>query len=111
MRWLLALAFVGCGGHGLGGGGEGSTCRSTSDCDSGLGCAGPDDRQPCGIPPRQECASDAACQGTRCHAIADTCSPDGVGSECRTACTGDGECGAGFHCSNGACAAIPCTPG
>lgn len=68
--------------------------------------------QVCGIPARELCSEDGDCDGsTRCHAIADPCSPDGVGSECRAPCS-EGGCGEGFRCgANGACEVIPCDEG
>lgn len=107
---LIAVVMMsGCGNSGD----EGSECRASRDCNVGLGCAGPDDPHACGIAPREECGSDAACNaaGDRCHAIADSCSSDGIGSECGPACSGDGACGTGFRCSAGACVAIACDAG
>ncbi|MEM9188211.1 MAG: hypothetical protein AAGF12_03505 [Myxococcota bacterium] len=91
-------------------------CRESSVCPMpGPGgelmrCGGPNDFRGCGIPPREECQTDADCgRGTRCHAVEDPCSRDGVGSVCRPPCTGAaGECGPGFECSAGACIATPC---
>ena len=109
MRLLVLLVLASCGGSGNG---VNSPCASRDDCNEGLGCMGPNDRQACGIPPREECMTDAQCTGgDRCHAINDACSADGVGSECKLACTGDGACGVGFRCDNGACVAIACDAG
>ncbi|HWN67089.1 MAG TPA: hypothetical protein VNM90_05585 [Haliangium sp.] len=90
------------------------TCRGPSDCTgSGLSCLGPN--QPnCGIPPREQCADDSGCGADqRCHAVADGCSPDGVGATCGPACTpGDTSCGEGFECGqSGACQAVLCDQG
>lgn len=89
----------------------GRACHSSADCDDQLYCWGPNQIGVCGIPPRQECASDAACGGTACQAVYDTCSRDGVGSECRTGCSGDDQCGDGFRCELSACVAIRCDQG
>jgi hypothetical protein len=124
-RALVAIiVLVACGGGmnsdggmsrdgGMSSGGEGSECRAAGDCDLGLACAGPNDPQPCGVPPREACAGDANCTaaGDRCHVIADSCSPDGFGSECRPACSGDPQCGEGMRCSSGVCVAILCNAG
>ena len=105
MRLLLVVfsVLIGCGG-----GGNGSDCHATSDCDEGLACSGVDDPPVCGIAPNEGCVDDNSCAGTRCHAVSDNCSADGIGSECRQACTGDTECGQGFRCDAGACVAILC---
>lgn len=107
MRWIsiaiAAAALAACDGT------PGSDCHAQADCDDGLGCAGPNDPQACGIPPRQGCADDSQCTGgDRCQVIFDACSPDGFGSECRSPCTGEGSCGAGLRCDAGACVAIRC---
>lgn len=108
-RLVLGLGFLlaACGGDG----GVDAPCHATTECAAGLGCAGPNDPQVCGIPPREPCADDAQCAGARCHVIADPCSPDGFGSECRSACGTDPDCGAGFRCDAGACAAVRCDAG
>lgn len=105
---IAALSACGCGG-----GGTGSACHADADCAAELACAGPNDRQACGIPPREECTSDADCTGVsgRCHLIGDPCSADGFGSQCRPACTGDAACGVGLRCDAGACVAIACNAG
>jgi hypothetical protein len=107
-RGLLLVCFVvaGCSR------GNGDTCRRTSDCASGLACAGPDDGPVCGIPPRRECTNDQSCSpGLRCHAIEDSCSAAGVGSMCDVPCT-QASCGPGFRCNAGsACEPIPCDEG
>jgi hypothetical protein len=101
------LALSGCDGSVAPGGG----CRAHKDCLSGYYCAGPNDRNACGIPPREQCADDAGCVGQRCHAISDPCSPDGVGSECRGPCTA-ASCGPGFRCNaKEACEPVPCDEG
>jgi len=105
--FLLLVIAVGCGG----GGGIDSDCRETTDCSGDLYCAGPNDPPVCGIAPRQECAADVDCPGARCHAIDDSCSRDGIGSQCGPGCVGDGECGGGFRCDAGACVAILCDAG
>src|SRR5262245_50318982 len=96
-RWLaVALFVVGCGKveGGGDGGGIGTPCRTGGECAMDLYCADSDDPPVCGIPPRQGCAADSDCQtGERCHAIDDSCSPDGIGSECRSACVTDTDCG------------------
>lgn len=91
-------------------GGAGSGCRSSAECMKPLECAGPSEPRVCGIPPRQGCARDGDCGGgQRCHAIADSCSPNGVGSECGPPC---GACGAGLRCNaGGACEPVPCDEG
>ena len=85
-------------------------CRGRGDCDqaSGLSCYGPDDTH-CGIPPHEECASDLDCgEGSVCHAIFDSCSPDDIGSMCDSPCEGDA-CGPGFVCTPAAhCEPAPC---
>lgn len=106
MRFAWLVIVLGACGDGN----AGDTCRSTSECGGGLECVGPVGGPVCGIPPREACASDAECGGERCHAIVDPCSADGIGSECRAACTG-AECGEGFTCEAGACVAVPCTAG
>lgn len=91
--------------------GAGATCRARTDCRSGYYCAGPNERRPCGVPPRQRCDDDSGCGGDTCHAIADSCSPDGIGSECGPPCSG-ASCGGGLRCSAaGACEPIPCDEG
>lgn len=105
------------GGTSSGDGGGADTCRARDEC-SGSGpmglpleCQGPNAGQVCGIPPREGCASRDDCGGGECHAVADSCSPDGVGSECRPACTVEDNCGDGFRCGDGACEAIRCDEG
>jgi hypothetical protein len=90
-------------------GSEGSECHVSEDCSGALECAGPSEPQVCGIPANEQCTADADCGADdRCHAIADPCSPDGVGSECRPQCS-EGGCGEGFRCAaSSACEAIPC---
>ena len=90
---------------------EGAACQGRSDCPTDYICAGPDDPGVCGIPPLEACANAAECgEDISCHAIPDSCSPDGVGSECGEDCTED-SCADGFTCSGGACRAILCTEG
>jgi hypothetical protein len=110
MRWILVVTLAACGhGSGGGNGGIGADCHSTDDCTVSLECAGADDPPVCGVAPREGCADDSNCPGQRCHAIEDGCSADGIGSECRDACTTDPECGgAGFRCDAGACVAVTC---
>jgi hypothetical protein len=106
---LLGLA-------GLGGCEAASTeaCRSNADCvEPGEECIDRDAPNVCGVPPRENCSGQADCMAElRCHAIADSCSHDGVGSECAPPCTSDGACGQGFRCGDdGACVAVTCTEG
>jgi hypothetical protein len=103
---LVAVLLSGCGG-----GGAGGDCHATADCKGDLECAGVNDGPACGIAPREQCADDGTCSGGRCHAIGDPCSADAIGSECKPACTGDPECGAGFRCNAGACVAVLCNAG
>ena len=102
----LSLASFSCAGA------ESSECRSSAECREGLECAGPSSPQVCGIPPNEQCSDDADCDAsTRCHAVSDNCSPDGVGSECRPPCS-EGSCGEGFRCgAGGACEVVPCDEG
>jgi hypothetical protein len=87
------------------------TCRGNADCTvAGFSCYGPEDPQ-CGIPPQEECAGDGDCnKGETCHAIADGCSPDGVGSACGPACSA-GDCDDGFECTEGRCLPVACGAG
>ena len=120
-RWLAMAVFVlGCGkveggggdDGGGGGGGVGTPCRDGAACAMDLFCADSDDPPVCGIAPREGCASDSDCMtGEQCHAIDDSCSPDGIGSECRPPCVDDASCGSGFLCTAGACAAVLCDAG
>lgn len=99
---LAFLTFAGC---------EGVGCHRSSDCTSGLTCVGPNDPRGCGVPPRQQCAATSDCSGGEvCFAIYDSCSPQGVGSECRAKCSGS--CEPGFRCNPaGACEPLPCDEG
>jgi len=107
IRLLIVLLITACGSHGAG-----SECRESLDCDEGFDCSGPNDGPVCGIAPREGCFNDGTCSnGQRCNAIADTCSRDGVGSECGAACTSDAQCGPDFRCDLGACIAVLCTAG
>jgi hypothetical protein len=110
--FLIALCSSCEGGGGITGGGEGDSCRKDDDCNSDLYCFGPNRPNVCGIPPRELCSSDMDCaMGTVCHAIGDSCSPDGIGSECNAPCTAD-SCGPSFRCNAmGACEPIPCDEG
>jgi hypothetical protein len=112
MIFLTALCSSCEGGGGITGGGEGDSCRKDDDCNSDLYCFGPNRPNVCGIPPRELCSFDMDCGiGTFCHAIADPCSPDGIGSECKEPCTPD-SCGPSFRCNQmGACEPIPCDDG
>ncbi|HRI70070.1 MAG TPA: hypothetical protein PK156_37830 [Polyangium sp.] len=112
---LLGLTIASCeggGGGGILGGGEGDSCTENSDCNSGYYCRGPNQPNACGIPPREFCASDTDCSmGTVCHVIFDSCSSDGLGSECLPPCTAM-SCGQGLRCNAaGACETIPCDEG
>lgn len=80
-------------------------CVSGTECPGDLACFGPNEPTACGVPPREQCSSNTDCGGDACSAIPDACSPDGVGSECRSAC---GTCDAGFTCTDGACVATSC---
>ena len=96
---------------GCGSGGGAGGCRSNTQCAAGYYCAGPNDPARCGIPPREECSDSASCPGGLCHAIADGCSPDGVGSQCGPECTAV-SCGPGFRCNaQKSCEPIPCDEG
>lgn len=112
---LLGVGIAACeggGGGGVFGGGVGDSCRVNDDCRDDLYCRGPNQPNVCGIPPRELCASDADCpMGAVCHAVLDSCSPDGIGSECLAPCTAN-SCGADFRCNaEGACEPIPCDEG
>ena len=104
---IVSIVPLGCGGD------VGSSCRSTSDCSGDLECSGPSEPQVCGIGPQEGCMTDADCgTGMVCHAIADGCSPDGVGARCDAPCTTDPSCGTGFRCgAGGACETVPCDEG
>jgi hypothetical protein len=105
------MCLFACGGGSGGGSLEGRECRATAECADGLECAGPNDPQVCGIAPQEDCFDDSTCSGgDRCHAVVDECSPDGIGSACRPACTGTA-CDSGFTCIDGACLAISCADG
>jgi hypothetical protein len=113
---VLVLVVAACSGTARsrdgGDDGVGAPCHGGTECAAELDCAGVNDPQVCGIPPREGCASDADCGADRCHAIDDPCSPDGIGSECRSPCDViDGSCGPGFTCDAGACVAIRCDAG
>ncbi|UQA54736.1 Dickkopf N-terminal cysteine-rich domain-containing protein [Polyangium aurulentum] len=92
--------------------GAGDACRSDDECASDLYCAGPNDPNVCGIPPREGCATDADCfGGAVCHVVGDVCSPDGMGSECGPPCDAS-NCGSGLRCNAaGACEPLPCDEG
>jgi hypothetical protein len=100
----LLIALVACGN-----GTAGETCSRSSDCASGLECAGPDDFTGCGIAPQRQCSATTDCvAGEVCHAVADSCSDTGIGSRCGPACTAT-DCDAGFRCNaTGACEPVPC---
>ena len=102
----LALGVVVTGGSCAS---EGASCRASEDCAGSLECAGPSDPQVCGIPANEQCSADDDCgPELRCHAVDDPCSPDGVGSECRSPCT-PGSCSEGFQCGDSAaCEVLPC---
>jgi hypothetical protein len=92
----------------------GGSCRSSTDCGSGLSCVGPEESA-CGIPPQQECDFNSDCAGEpgtdfRCHAQSDACSRDGTGSVCGDACEPT-SCGVGFICQNGGCVPQRCNDG
>jgi len=93
-------------------GGDGASCTSNDECQSGYYCRGPNQANACGIAPREQCAFDMDCpMGTVCHAIYDSCSPDGVGSECKASCSSI-SCETGFRCNaGGACEPVPCDEG
>jgi hypothetical protein len=73
-------------------------CRSHDECgdmesESGTYCATPYDANVCGVPPMEECWSAQDCAGIgptgmnlSCHAVVDSCSPDGFGSVCGQSC-------------------------
>jgi len=112
MKWplftgLAALA-LGCNSVDLD-----PTCRGNDDCAGDLVCLDADPRNTCGVPPREGCVSSAECaMGAVCHAIADSCSADDVGSECGPPCSADADCGTSFRCGpDGACAALTCAEG
>lgn len=109
---LTGIGVVSCDGGGILGGGSGDSCRSNDDCGSDLYCFGPNRPNVCGIPPREFCASNADCpMGDVCQAIFDSCSQDGLGSECNVPCNAN-SCGMGFRCNaGGACEPIPCDEG
>lgn len=108
----LALTMASCDGGGPFSGGNGDSCRTSDECNSGFYCRGPNAPHVCGIPPHELCASDADCaMGTFCHAVFDACSQDSLGSECKPACTAD-NCEMGLRCNaGGACEPIPCDEG
>lgn len=114
VRLSVALAFAAlCALLGtLGACEEGASCRDHGACAEGLYCRGPNAPSVCGVPPREDCARTSDCgMGLVCHAIADGCSADGVGSTCGPSCTGP-TCGPGFRCgASGACEAVPCDQG
>jgi hypothetical protein len=90
-------------------------CRGQADCASSSDfCYGPNESN-CGIPPREECENDGSCGGTGelCHSIDDSCSEDGVGSTCGTACDPvTSPCGSGFVCdATGHCRPPVCGEG
>jgi len=102
-------------------------CRTNAECadsasEFGMVCASPHDPNACGIPPMDVCENNAQCVGMGpagldliCHAYEDSCSPDGIGSNCDESCVkyptlcGDGGllvCG-----PNGACEPRSCVDG
>lgn len=90
----------------------GDACHQSDECQAGLSCIGANFWLGCGIPPRELCAQDSDCpMGTVCHAIKDSCSHDGWGSECAPPCPMN-SCPPGLRCGpNGACEPIPCNDG
>ena len=112
---LIAFLAVACSGDsdppGNTTGKKGDLCAKKAECTGALECIGPSEPMRCGVPPREGCATSADCTGGPCHAIADTCSEDGVGSACGSACTAT-SCGPGFLCgADGACRAKRCDEG
>jgi hypothetical protein len=113
VRLLLACCFVlGCGGSSASSGEKGTDCRAQTDCNSPLGCLGPDEGPVCGVAPQHGCETTDGCgSGSVCNAIIDSCSDSGVGSMCGTPCNAT-SCGAGFRCSTtSVCEPIPCDEG
>lgn len=91
--------------------GVGGWCRDDSYCRGDLYCLGPSDGPVCGIAPQEQCAADADCVESVCHAVPDGCSPDGIGSQCDPSCIELG-CADGFRCNAaGACEPVPCDEG
>jgi hypothetical protein len=92
----------------------GGSCRSRADCAGGqLLCVGPEERA-CGLASREECEFNSDCVDMldgRCHATADACSPDGIGSLCEEGPCTPTSCGVGFICQNGGCVPQRCNEG
>ncbi len=88
-------------------------CRANGECAEGDYCAAINDPNVCGIPPQEGCFSHEECgEEGRCHAISDSCSQDGIGSQCGSPCAQDAECGEGFTCNNeGGCVPQSCEAG
>lgn len=109
---MMATGISSCEGGGVLGGGNGDSCRSNDDCGTDLYCFGPNRPNVCGVPPREQCAADTDCpMGTVCQIIFDSCSQDGLGSECMPPCTAN-TCGTELRCNaGGACESIPCDEG
>jgi hypothetical protein len=120
--WLLAL-WVAChggtdsgtdpgtdSGTDSGTATTGAPCASGAVCTGDAVCLGPDTSDVgCGVPPMEFCAGDADCGGLRCHAVVDSCSPDGFGSDCAAACDpASNPCAPGLVCAAGACVVETC---
>ena len=91
------------------------SCRNDAQCreqNNAFYCAAPNDPNVCGIPPQEFCAVDGECgEGSRCHSVQDSCSPDGVGSDCGQPCGEELGCGDNFVCDEGACRPRRCDQG
>jgi len=113
---VLLTSNLGCSGDETSDGDErvsGASCTSSSDCISGEQCVGPNAPQVCGVAPQEECGVDSDCGMDRfCSTIVDSCSADGIGSQCGDGCTSDAICGPDMACgASGACEAVLCDAG